>query len=149
MEERDLPVIRDMFLNLYQHLNRLGFQYQLNQEYLDEYLAFQLASRLSRILILEREGQIAGFIGFSAFAVNRKFINAGVKHYGMISEVYVQDNYRGQGLAKELVKAAERYFKDWGITLVLVEALMENRAAQSIYEELGFVPYYTNLVKRI
>jgi len=149
IEQEDIQVVRAMFLELYRHLNQLGFQYLLNEDYLDEYLDFQLNSRLSRILVGEKDGVVVGFVGISALAVNRKFISPAGKHYGLISEVFVLDDYRGKGLSKELIQAAEKFFLSLGITFVIIEALKENYDAKNLYEKLGFELYYHNYFKKL
>ncbi|GIP58481.1 GNAT family N-acetyltransferase [Paenibacillus woosongensis] len=62
------------------------------------------------------------------------------KHKGMIWGVYVVPDYRGRGIAKELLQEVLRRGKDKQINLSVVTA---NKVAVGLYKILGFERYGT------
>lgn len=57
---------------------------------------------------------------------------------GFIYELYIREQYRGQGHSKPLMKAATEHFRQQGYEEVRLSARVGNRAIR-IYEDLGFM----------
>lgn len=73
------------------------------------------------------------FDAFSTFA-SRPILN--------IHDVYVDTNYRGQGIAGQMLKLAEKIARDKGCCKITLEVLEKNNAAKSAYRNTGFQPYH-------
>jgi ribosomal protein S18 acetylase RimI-like enzyme len=149
MTAADIPAVKTGFIELYRYFAELDFSFNLNLDYLDEYLALQLKSRLSCLLVLEEGGEVLGWVGCAASGVNRKFIWDGPKYYGIISELWVEPAHRRAGRAQELIRAAEDYFRAQGFSAVRVEALSANSAALELYRQTGFTDDYVSFKKRL
>lgn len=63
--------------------------------------------------------------------------------------VYVQPEYRGKGIAKELTKDAERWaFETMDADRIKSGVYVGNAASEELHTREGFVPYYTEFIKR-
>lgn len=63
------------------------------------------------------------------------------ENMGYISVVATKEEYRGQGLAKELLREFIDVAEAKGLSAVHLYAVPENTAAINMYENLGFEPY--------
>lgn len=57
---------------------------------------------------------------------------------GSIDELFVQPEYRGLGIAKQLIERCNREFEDYGVEQIFVEVWSGNRNAVSVYQQSGF-----------
>lgn len=72
------------------------------------------------------------FEGFSTFAC-KPLLN--------IHDLYVADGYRNQGIARQLLAAAEDMARESGCCKLTLEVLSGNKAAKTSYAGAGFKPY--------
>ena len=77
-------------------------------------------------------GLLNAFEGFSTFYA-KPLLN--------IHDIAVDKAYRGQGLSKQLLKAAENHCRDNNYCKLTLEVLRENGIAKNLYESFGFQPY--------
>lgn len=106
-------------------------------EYTHENLVKTLLKRQNFIFILALDNNRAVglcncFEGFSTFAC-QSLLN--------IHDVYVDKNYRGQGIARSMMQLAEQQARDKGYCKVTLEVLTNNESAKKSYRALGFQPY--------
>ena len=66
---------------------------------------------------------------------------------GHISEIFVYEEYRRQGIAKKMIEAAEKYLKNRGVYALDLEVYHFNKAAQDFYVNQGFGPIKTYMHK--
>lgn len=59
---------------------------------------------------------------------------------GKITELFVNERYRGQGIGTKLIKKAEEFLKNSGCDVVKLEVFVPNVNAQKLYEKLGYEP---------
>ncbi|WP_317196550.1 MULTISPECIES: GNAT family N-acetyltransferase [unclassified Pedobacter] len=57
----------------------------------------------------------------------------------ILNDLYVDENYRKQGIGEKLIKAAMGFAKTQGATFVQLETAVDNYTAQHLYESIGFV----------
>ena len=57
----------------------------------------------------------------------------------ILNDLYVDENYRKQGIGEMLIKAAMGFAKTQGSTFVQLETAVDNYTAQHLYESIGFV----------
>lgn len=69
------------------------------------------------------------FQGYSTFNA-RPLIN--------IHDLFVQEEYRGQGVGLELLKAVERFGRKFNCCRITLEVHNENHRARSVYDQFGF-----------
>src|ERR1700744_6752503 len=56
----------------------------------------------------------------------------------ILNDLYVDNNYRKQGIGEALIKTAMNFAKTEGATFVQLETAVDNYTAQSLYEAIGF-----------
>lgn len=83
-----------------------------------------LGKAANSVLVWEEQKKIGGYI-----TLQKK---------GQIPLLGVSPAFRGQGVAKKLVKASLCKFKEWGIKNVVVETQMGNIPALRVYRDCGF-----------
>lgn len=82
------------------------------------------------------EGQLIGTVGF------KREQSLKLKHKAFIWGVYVSENYRGQGIAKQLMVEVIRRGKQLeGLKQVALSVVTTNGAAIDLYRKLGFETY--------
>ena len=94
-----------------------------------EHIRLDVEREAEGIFVLEWEGAIVGYI---TCWCNRM---AGI---GNISNLAVDGNYRGRGLARRLIEHAIEYFRQQGMTHVRIETLDQNEVGKFLYPSLGF-----------
>ena len=91
-------------------------------------------------LIHEEDGRIVGFVG----AFHHK-----AWRVGHVYTVNVHPSMRGRGLGKRLMETCEARLAKLGMTRLLLEVNVENKAAMALYESCGYAQtqrlngYYT------
>lgn len=69
--------------------------------------------------------------------------------YGLVNDIYVDPEFRAQGLAQRLLAAAEAHLRPTGVTRLRINVLANNARAWQAYERYGFAPYEVMYEKRI
>jgi ribosomal protein S18 acetylase RimI-like enzyme len=70
--------------------------------------------------------------GFSTFAC-KPLLN--------IHDIYVKPNYRGRGIAKQMLQKVEAIALRRGCCKLTLEVLEKNEVGKGLYDSFGFVPY--------
>lgn len=99
-----------------------------------------IASDNSKLLLARSSGQIVG-----ALTLVATIIPTGSK--GRIEDVVVDQKARGGGVARALCQAALKAAREWGIETVSLTCRPERRAANKLYQSLGFRRFETNNYK--
>lgn len=88
--------------------------------------------------VAEFDQQEIGFIGCQLYQKGYpQIIATSVLQYGYIWGLYVEPDYRRQGIATRLMQMSINYLSSIGCTQILLHA---SQAGQPVYEELGFHP---------
>ena len=67
------------------------------------------------------------------------FSSVSLKRTWILNDLFVEEPYRKKGVAKSLIKAAERFARETGAVRIILATQISNTAAQSLYESLGYV----------
>ena len=59
----------------------------------------------------------------------------------ILNDLYVEADYRKQGIGSKLIEAAMHFAKEQGATFIQLETMPENTTAQRLYEAIGFKQY--------
>lgn len=82
---------------------------------------------------ISANGRIVGFTqlypGFSSVSMKRVWI---------LNDLFVDEGYRGQGVAKSLMSAAENFARETECARIVLVTQISNVAAQSLYESRGY-----------
>ncbi len=99
------------------------------------YLAARLADGSARVLLAEdEEGEGLGLVlmcpGFDSLALAPSWL---------LSDLFVEPEARGHGIAQALMQAAHVLAAEQGADSMLLETAHDNLAAQALYGKLGYV----------
>jgi len=67
-----------------------------------------------------------------------KYSSARLTKNWILNDLFVDSDYRKQGIGEELIKTAMNFAKIQGSTFVQLETAVDNFSAQSLYEAIGF-----------
>lgn len=93
--------------------------------------------------VAEIEGQLVGYIAGTIKTREDKILDKA----GYISNWYVNDEYRNNGVGKQLWEKLVVYFKEQKCTHLLLDIWAENTTAHETYKRMGFIEEQINLVK--
>ena len=83
------------------------------------------------IKVAEDRGKIAGYIWFSVKKTSRG-------RFGVVRHVFIEPSHRRHGLATELNRAAEDWFRSQGISWIEVTITKTNRPSLEMCRRLGY-----------
>lgn len=107
------------------------------KDYVQQHLIERLQQVPGAISLLAYDGEapvglLNAFTGFSTFAA-KPLVN--------IHDIVVVDTYRGQGIAKQLLRECELIAKEQGCCKLTLEVLAANHIAKASYQRFGFNAY--------
>ncbi|MEP7231536.1 MAG: GNAT family N-acetyltransferase [Ginsengibacter sp.] len=76
-------------------------------------------------------------VGFTQLYPNYSSVRA-VKNW-VLNDLYVEAEFRKQGIGKNLIKSAIQFAKKDSVTFLELSTATDNYTAQSLYEQIGFV----------
>ena len=92
-----------------------------------------------KIFIVEEGGKM---IGFASGIIEEMPEQEKLAHIPVISgyilDVYVESEYRGTGIGKQLMEEMEKYFKEKKCTMVSFRVFKPNESAHEFYKTLGY-----------
>jgi ribosomal protein S18 acetylase RimI-like enzyme len=139
----DLPSLRAAVIELQDHEGRLHASRLPGEQIADAYLSW-LESRAAAegvILVAEIEGIFAGFAAGWIETEDSIPEAPDWRVFGYVSDICVISDYRGRGIAGQLLKALESILRRAGARHVRVTALAMNKAARAAYEKSGYCAY--------
>jgi len=83
-------------------------------------------------------------VGFVMFHAETGFYETDATR-GVVDNLYVRPDQRGDGLGSALLDYAEDALRDRGADVLAVEALAANEAARRLYESRGYEPHRVTL----
>jgi len=92
----------------------------------------------NQILAYEINGRIVGFLMFMKQARSMLKLK---RSRAMITDLYVEEEHRGRGIASELLERCLQYLKSLGVEEVRVNVLVDNAPAISLYRKTGFIDH--------
>jgi len=87
--------------------------------------------------------EINRVVGFLMFVKQARSMLRLKRSRAMITDLYVEEEYRGQGIASKLLERCLQYLKSMGVEEVRVNVLVNNTPAISLYRKLGFTDHMT------
>lgn len=95
--------------------------------YRQEQIEWFLSTRKAVTFLSIREDRAVGSVMMSIGGSQGKVVSIGV-----------HPDWRGKGVAKELMKVADKWFTDFGVTEIGLEVSVQNPEAIRLYSSLGF-----------
>jgi ribosomal protein S18 acetylase RimI-like enzyme len=94
-------------------------------------------------LLLAREDRHCGFVMFSI--EHGDFEQDATR--GIVENLYVRPEFRGQGIGSQLLAAAEQRLRDHGADAVALNVMADNEDARRFYRDHGYTPHRLELEK--
>lgn len=108
----------------------------LGINYLEEnkYSQTKLRKLLSKNLYIsvQQDNSIVGYIGIKLYS------KSNIRHRAELTELYIKKEYRGNGLAKELLKITLNNLKEYGIKKIVVYVIVTDNNIYKFYLKQGF-----------
>jgi ribosomal protein S18 acetylase RimI-like enzyme len=97
----------------------------------------------SVFLVAERESKIVAFL---IGTIDDEIPIYRVRQYGFIHDLWVEDQYRHEGIARQMVMLAVEKFKAMGVTQVRLDTAAANDPARKLFASCGFRPSTTEML---
>lgn len=95
------------------------------------------------------EKLIGGIVGVHEENSPQLTVEQGERKCGRVSELFVEEEYRGQGIGKMLMEKMENYFRETGCDDIMIESIFPNKNAQGFYKSLGYKERSVELLKEL
>ncbi len=110
----------------------------------------KLKEQDGQIYVAENDGKMVGFI---AGVVEKESEIEKLSHIplkqGRVLDLFVEEEYRGSGVGKQLMARVEEYFRDKKCDTALIEVFGPNKKAKNFYEQLGYADRDYDLQKSL
>jgi ribosomal protein S18 acetylase RimI-like enzyme len=91
-----------------------------------------------RAVFLVAERQERGPVAFLIGGVEREIRIYKLEKYGFIHDLWVEEDYRNEGLGRQLVMRAIERFRELGVPQVRLDTAAANDAARKLFASCGF-----------
>ena len=98
--------------------------------------------------LAERKGRVVGHL-FLTFEEDAAYVREPLRPYAYVSELYVREEARGQGIGRALLLEAERHAAARGVGRLMIGVLAGNARAEALYRRMGFAPHAIEMAKRL
>jgi ribosomal protein S18 acetylase RimI-like enzyme len=141
----DLTILEPLFAALYDHQAAHGMALSLPSDAFAKWVAGMkpMLGRFTCLIVAETE---AGLVGFVAGRVRPHPPYLGGVNAGYVSEVFVDDQARGQRVGARMLDAGIAWFAQRGIHRVELTVIEGNRDGLDFYRRLGWVAENRQLV---
>ncbi|WP_394666654.1 GNAT family N-acetyltransferase [uncultured Chryseobacterium sp.] len=102
----------------------------------EKFLTERIKNRDSEIFVAENEGKLVGFVQLYPL-----FSSTRMKRYWLLNDLYVNENYRGNGFSKQLIEASKELAKSTDAAGILLETGKSNDIGNKLYPSCGFEIY--------
>ncbi|CAN5575788.1 GNAT family N-acetyltransferase [soil metagenome] len=99
------------------------------------WLTAQAGDPTSVFLVAEREEKLVAFL---IATTDSEIPIYRVDQYGFIHDLWVEELYRNEGVARQMVMLAVERFKQIGVTQVRLETASQNDIGRSLFAACGF-----------
>lgn len=147
--DADFEQIRECLVELQDYERQIDPRMPSGEAIADSYIPEMLKKckeHRGRVLVAEVDGIIAGYVTILA-RMNSGDIDDGDIEYSLIHDLVVRDRYRGKGLGRKLIEAAESFAKTNDARWLRLSVLARNRSARALYSSLGFSELYVDCEK--
>jgi len=100
----------------------------------------------SVFLVAEREGAIVAFL---VGTVEREIPIYRLSEFGFIHDVWVEPDYRNEGVARQMTMLAIERFREMGVKQIRLDTAARNDAARGLFASCGFRPSVTEMLLEI
>lgn len=105
------------------------------------WLRMRATDETSVFLVAEREASAAGagrLVGFLVATTEREIPIYCIGRFGFIHDLWVDEDYRNEGIARQMVTLAIERFRTIGVEQIRLDVLIANEPAQALFKSCGF-----------
>ena len=121
----ELSVMFDLYRQFYRQASDIAGA----RAFLEE----RISNRESVIYIAKKESEYAGFV--QCYPV---FTSVGMKRLWLLNDLYVKQEFRGQGISKLLINRCKQLAHDTGAKGLMLETEKTNEVGNRLYPKEGF-----------
>ena len=139
--KEDIQTIADYCIALLEQHYELDTNFKPNDKARESYFSFlieAIESDKNKVLVAEINNCV---IGYALGEIHKKPPVFALEKYGFISDVYIIDKFRKQGISKQLFKELYLWFEKKGLSLVELSVHLKNKGAAKTFEKAGFQQY--------
>jgi GNAT superfamily N-acetyltransferase len=140
----DIPFLRSFILALQTFEHAFEPDRRLDEAVADEYFV-QLHDAVMRrngcIFVATDDG--GRQVGWAVVHEedNDIYVEAEERLYGYISELFIQEDWRGRGVGRTLIDSCEAWGRARGLKVMMIGVLPGNTRASRLYDSSGYTPY--------
>jgi GNAT superfamily N-acetyltransferase len=97
-------------------------------------------------LVATVDDHIIGFL-FLAFRTDHAFIRPDLQPHAYVTDMFVAETHRRQGIGTALLQEAERLAAKKGVPRIGIGVLVGNTKTEALYQRAGYTPYATEMIK--
>jgi ribosomal protein S18 acetylase RimI-like enzyme len=116
------------------------------QEMYRGWLASRARDRQSVFLVAEPESKLVGFI---VGTIEREIPIYRVERFGFIHDLWVEPDYRHEGIGRQMTMLAVEKFRELGVPQVRCDTAWLNEPARKLFESCGFRPSIVEMLLEI
>jgi ribosomal protein S18 acetylase RimI-like enzyme len=109
-----------------------------------QWLSERVDDPQSVFLVAEREATAqqaeAPIVGFLLGTTEHEIPIYRVREFGFLHDLWIEPDYRNEGLARQMVMLAIERYRSVGVPQVRCDTLLANEPARRLFEQCGFRP---------
>ena len=144
-----LPMVRKVCA-FHQHLDPAKYTFDGDPgEMYRDWLRRRATDRRSVFLVADARAageQKPRLVAFLIGAVEQEIPIYRVKEYGFVHDLWVEEDYRNEGVARQMVTLAVERFRKIGVPQVRLDVATGNTAAAGLFRACGFRPSVTEML---
>ena len=151
VEASDLAGLRQCVVELQDHERVIDPRMPPGNDIADAYIGEVLErceECAGKILVALVGDEIAGYASILT-KVHSDSLDDGNIEYGLIGDLVVLDRFRGNGIGRKLIAAAEAHARACGVRWLRLCVLDRNAVAKQLYRSAGFSELYVDLEKKL
>lgn len=148
MTEQDADAVANLWYRLSKHHEEYHSYYAVRESGIEDLVVhvLDLLRRDCMIYVADLEGEIAGFV--SGYIVRRN-PHLQTERVGKVDNIFVADEYRGNGIGTQLLESLFQFYKNNEIVYIEISCDLQNADAMRLYKRLGFKEQKVLLIKEI
>jgi aminoglycoside 6'-N-acetyltransferase I len=141
----DWDQVKPLWLALYEHTQARGMLTEIPPDGF-ELWAHSFAGLLERtafVFVADADGEVVGFFA-GRIRVHPKYF--GGRQVGYVSDLYISNSYRRQGIARNLMTAGQSWFRERGIARFEGQVVAADDEARAFHKSRGWTEEFVQIV---
>ena len=148
---RDVPAVLPMVAKVcafHEKLDPAKYGFRSHPERLyEQWLVGRATDRRSVFLVADAgRGGATKLVGFLVGTVEGEIPVYRLKQFGFVHDLWVEEDYRHEGIARQMVTLAVEQFAEIGVKQVRLDTAAANEPARALFAACGFRPSVTEML---